>query len=50
MSNGKAMIVHLIAGLIKRLNQISVILWIAFPLYKNEPIFSKTVWNIWWRY
>ena len=27
----------------KRLNQISVILLIAIPLYKNESIFSKTV-------
>ena len=37
------MIVHLIAELIKRLNQISVILSIAIPLHKNEPIFSKIV-------
>ena len=34
----------------KRLNQISVILLIAIPLYKNESIFSKTVWTICWRY
>ena len=40
MLNGKVMIVHLIAGLIKRLN---VILSIAIPMYKNESIFSKTV-------
>ena len=43
MSNGKVMIVHSIAGLIKRLNQISVILSIAISLYKNESMFSKTV-------
>ena len=41
MSNGKVMIVHLIAGLIKKRNEISIILSIATPLYKNEPIFSK---------
>ena len=43
MSNGKFMIVHLIAGLIKMINQISVIPSIAIPLCKNEPIFSKIV-------
>ena len=31
MSNGKDMIIHLIAGLIKK------------TLYKNESIFSKTI-------
>ena len=35
MPNGKVMIVHLIAELIKKLNQIGVTL-----SYKNEPIFS----------
>ena len=41
MSNGKVMIVHLVAGL-KRLNQISVILSTAtLPVYKNESIFRK---------
>ena len=40
MSNGTVIIVHLIAGLIKRLN---VILSIAIPLHKNESISSKTV-------
>ena len=40
MSNGKVMILDLLVGLIKkRLNQISVILWIAIPLFINEPIF-----------
>ena len=34
----------------KRLNQINVILSITFPLYKNESIYSKTAWTIWWRY
>ena len=43
MPNGKVMTVHLIAGLIKKLNQIIIILSIAVPLYENEPIFSKTV-------
>ena len=39
ISNGKVMIVHLIAGLLKKiLNQISVILLITIPLYKNKPI------------
>ena len=37
MLNGKVMIDHLIAGLIKRF---SVILLIAILLYKNEQIFS----------
>ena len=41
MSNGKVMIVHLVAGL-KRLNQISVILSTAtLPVYKNESIFRE---------
>ena len=43
MSNGKDMIVHLIAGLIKKmLNEIFLndILSNAIPLYKNESIFS----------
>ena len=44
MSNRKIMIVHLIAGLFKKiLNQISVILLIAIPLYKNKPMLPKTV-------
>ena len=46
MSNGKVMIAHLITGLIKKLNQISVIPWIAIPLNKNESIFSKIIWTI----
>ena len=50
MSNGKVMIARLIAGLIKKTYQISVILLIAIPLYKNASMFSETVWNIWWRY
>ena len=38
MLNGKDMIVHLIAELIKKmLNEIS---FNAIPLYKNEPTFS----------
>ena len=37
MSNGKDMIIHLMAGLIKkRLNQIN-----AIPLYKNEAILNR---------
>ena len=40
MSNEKVMIICLIAGLIKK---IIVILLNAIPLYKNDPIFSKTV-------
>ena len=45
MSNGKVMTISLIAGLIKRF---SVILLIeislnAIPLYRNEPIFCKTL-------
>ena len=41
MSNRKVVIVHLIAGFIKKkLNQISVIVSIPIPLYKNESIFS----------
>ena len=27
-----------------------MILWISIPLYKNESLFSKTLWTIWWRY
>ena len=34
----------------KKLNQVSVILSITIPLYKNEPIFPKTVWIIRYRY
>ena len=43
MSNGKDMIIHLIAGLIKKmLNEILLneILSNTIPLYKNELIFS----------
>ena len=40
MSNGKVIMIHLIAGLIKRF---SVILLVTISLYKNESIFSKTV-------
>ena len=43
MSNGKAMIVHLIAGLIKKTMN-------AIISYKNELIFSYTISTIWWRY
>ena len=50
MSNGKVMIARLIAELIKKTYQISVILLIAIPLYKNASMFSETVWTIWWRY
>ena len=52
MSNGKIMITHLIAGLIKRFSVILLIAisLIATSLYKNELIFPKTVWTIWWRY
>ena len=38
MSNGKVMIIHLIAGLIKRF---SVILLVAIPLYKMSQYFPK---------
>ena len=45
MSNGKIMITHLIAGLIKRFSVILLIAisLIATSLYKNELIFPKTV-------
>ena len=36
MLNGKVTIIHLIAGLIKKI------------YCKNESIFSKTIWTIWW--
>ena len=38
MSNGKIMIIHLIAGLIKTI------------LYKNELILFQTIWTFWRRY
>ena len=38
MSNGKNMIIHLIAGLIKKM--LNEILSDAIPLYENESIFS----------
>ena len=37
MSNGKDMIIHLIAGLIKRTS------WDEILLYKNESILSLTI-------
>ena len=40
MLNGKVMIIHLIAGLIKK---IDIIPLNAIPLYKNESIFSQTI-------
>ena len=40
MSNGKDMIIHLIAGLIKRT------LWNEILLYKNESILSLTLLEI----
>ena len=43
MSNGKVMIAHLIAGLIKKTYQLSEILLIAIPLCKNASMFSETV-------
>ena len=46
MSNGKVMIVHLIAGLMQKtwLNKC------GFSCIKHEPIFSSTVWTTWRRY
>ena len=38
MSNGDDMIIHLIAGLIKKM--LNEILSNAIPLFKNEPVFS----------
>ena len=44
MSNGKDMIIHLIAGLMKM--TLNEILLNAIPFYKNESIFSKTIRSI----
>ena len=45
MSNGKVIIIHSIAGLIKK-TQHSFIDY----KYKKESIFSKTVGTIWWKF
>ena len=48
MSNGKDMIIHLIAGLMKM--TLNEILLNAISFYKNESIFSKTIRCIWRRH
>ena len=45
MLNDKDMIIHLIAGLIKKM--LHEILLNSIPLYTNESIFSKTIRTIW---